>query len=94
MCGGAIISDFISTAAVVGGSRRVTADMLWPNLRKPSSKKPFFLDNDFEAEFRDFKDDADFDDDEGLLVGANGFTFGSTNNKSSNSFVRGNCFCY
>lgn len=97
MCGGAIISDFIPAAAAVGGSRRVTADILWPNLRrKPSSKKPFLLDDDFEAGFREFKDDSDFDedededDDEGLLVGVKGFTFGSNkNNKSSKSFVRG-----
>lgn len=97
MCGGAIISDFIPAAAAVGGSRRVTADILWPNLRrKPSSKKPFLLDDDFEAGFREFKDDSDFDedededDDEGLLVGVKGFTFGSNkNSKSSKSFVRG-----
>lgn len=97
MCGGAIISDFIPAAAAVGGSRRVTADILWPNLRrKPSSRKPFLLDDDFEAGFREFKDDSDFDedededDDEGLLVGVKGFTFGSNkNNKSSKSFVRG-----
>lgn len=100
MCGGAIISDFIPAAAAVGGSRRVTADILWPNLRrKPSSRKPFLLDDDFEAGFREFKDDSDFDedededDDEGLLVGVKGFTFASNkNNKSSKSFVRGNCF--
>lgn len=97
MCGGAIISDFIPAAAAVGGSRRVTADILWPNLRrKPSSRKPFLLDDDFEAGFREFKDDSDFDedededDDEGLLVGVKGFTFGSNkNSKSSKSFVRG-----
>ncbi|AET01895.1 putative transcription factor AP2-EREBP family [Medicago truncatula] len=97
MCGGAIISDFIPAAAAVGGSRRVTADILWPNLRrKPSSRKPFLLDDDFEAGFREFKDDSDFDedededDDEGLLVGVKGFTFASNkNNKSSKSFVRG-----
>nr|ABO93372.1 ethylene-responsive element binding protein [Medicago sativa subsp. falcata] len=97
MCGGAIISGFIPAAAAVGGSRRVTADILWPNLRrKPSSRKPFLLDDDFEAGFREFKDDSDFDedededDDEGLLVGVKGFTFGSNkNNKSSKSFVRG-----
>ncbi|WJX92327.1 hypothetical protein P8452_73983 [Trifolium repens] len=96
MCGGAIISDFIPAAAAVGGSRRVTADILWPNLRKTGSKKSsFLLDDDFEAGFREFKDDSDFDedededDDEGLLVGVKGFTFAASNNKSSRNFSRG-----
>lgn len=99
MCGGAIISDFIPAAAAVGGSRRVTADILWPNLRKQGSMKPFLLDDDFEAGFREFKDDSDFDedeedddDDEGLLVGGKGFTFSSNNTKSFKTFSRGNCF--
>lgn len=98
MCGGAIISDFIPAAAA--GSRRVTAEILWPNLRKSGSKKSFFLDDDFEAGFRKFKDDSDFDDDEdeddedeGLLVGVKPLAFGSNNNiKPSKSFSRGNFF--
>lgn len=98
MCGGAIISDFIPATAAVGGSRRVTADILWPNLRKNGLKKPFLLDDDFEAGFREFKDDSDFDEDEdeeedeGLMLGVKGFSFSSGNNKSSRTFFRGNCF--
>ncbi|KAL2345988.1 hypothetical protein Fmac_007273 [Flemingia macrophylla] len=56
MCGGAIISDFIPPAVTVS-SRRLTADYLWPNLKKPKSD----LDDDFEADFREFKDDSEFD---------------------------------
>ncbi|MGR2462586.1 hypothetical protein ACUX4R_27365, partial [Salmonella enterica] len=75
MCGGAIISDFIPAAA---GSRRVTADILWPNLKKPNSRS-MLLDDDFEAGFREFKDDSDFEEEEedddvaqDLLAGAKG----------------------
>ncbi|KAL5062576.1 hypothetical protein RYX36_024313 [Vicia faba] len=95
MCGGAIISDFIPPTAAVGGSRRVTADILWPSLRKNGLKKPFLLDDDFEAGFREFKDDSDFDEDEdeeedeGLMLGVKGFSFSSANNKSSRTFSRG-----
>nr|ACI46677.1 dehydration-responsive element binding protein [Galega orientalis] len=87
MCGGAIISDFIPAAAALGGSRRVTADILWPNLRKPGTRKSFLLDDDFEAGFREFKDDSDFDDDEDEDDNVKGFTFGSS--KSSKSFSKG-----
>jgi len=95
MCGGAIISDFIPATAAVGASRRVTADILWPSLRKNGLKKPFLLDDDFEAGFREFKDDSDFDEDEdaeedeGLMLGVKGFAFSSGNNKSSRTFSRG-----
>nr|ACD87817.1 putative ethylene responsive factor [Vicia faba] len=95
MCGGTIISDFIPPTAAVGGSRRVTADILWPSLRKNGLKKPFLLDDDFEAGFREFKDDSDFDEDEdeeedeGLMLGVKGFSFSSANNKSSRTFSRG-----
>ncbi|KAK7338211.1 hypothetical protein VNO77_18813 [Canavalia gladiata] len=65
MCGGAIISDFIP-ATVSSTSRRLTADYLWPDLKKRSSGKPFRseiidLEDDFEADFREFKDDSDID---------------------------------
>ncbi|XP_061356725.1 ethylene-responsive transcription factor RAP2-12-like [Gastrolobium bilobum] len=72
MCGGAIISDFIP-ASVAARSRRLTADYLWPELKKQSSGKHFSkplrpevidLDDDFEADFREFKDDSDDDDDD------------------------------
>ncbi|XP_062154155.1 ethylene-responsive transcription factor RAP2-12-like [Alnus glutinosa] len=71
MCGGAIISDFIPPTR----SRRVTADYLWPNLKKSISgnrfSKPLLDDNNdqFEADFNDFKDDvSDADDDEEVVV--------------------------
>ncbi|XP_068663404.1 ethylene-responsive transcription factor RAP2-12-like [Aristolochia californica] len=62
MCGGAIISDFIPT------NRRVTADYLWPDLKKnhySKARKPNVIDveDDFEADFQDFKDDSDEEED-------------------------------
>lgn len=64
MCGGAIISGFISpaTAAANGRSRRLTAEYLWPELKKRSGSKrfakaAFAADDDFEADFQGFKDD-------------------------------------
>ncbi|KAE7998980.1 hypothetical protein FH972_003469 [Carpinus fangiana] len=71
MCGGAIISDFIPPSR----SGRVTADYLWPNLKKPISgrrfSKPLVDDNidEFEADFQDFKDDvSDVDDEEEVVL--------------------------
>lgn len=74
MCGGAIISDFIPAAR----SQRVTADLLWPDLKKSSSGKRFYagrplrseifgLEDDFEADFQEFKDESDVDDDEDMV---------------------------
>ncbi|XP_027334155.1 ethylene-responsive transcription factor RAP2-12-like [Abrus precatorius] len=97
MCGGAIISDFIP-AGPAGRSRRVTADILWPNLRKPSSEKRFskpLLDDDFEAGFREFKDDSEIDEDDDededgdLLVGVKPFRFSSSNKPSKPLLSRG-----
>lgn len=71
MCGGAIISDFIPPSR----SNRVTADHLWPNLKKPKSGKHssprslrsrIFDVDDFEADFRDFKDESDVEDEDGF----------------------------
>lgn len=70
MCGGAILSDYIPTA---GRSRRVTADYLWPELKraKISSKIPkgrIISDqigsfDDFEADFEEFgQDSEDFEE--------------------------------
>ncbi|KAF8090359.1 hypothetical protein N665_0478s0019 [Sinapis alba] len=58
MCGGAIISDFIPPPK----SRRVTSQFIWPdlkNLKKKSKKQSDFfdLDDEFEADFKGFKDD-------------------------------------
>ncbi|KAK7294517.1 hypothetical protein RJT34_17406 [Clitoria ternatea] len=99
MCGGAIISDFIP-AGPAGKSRRVTADILWPNLRKPSSGKRFskpMLDDDFEAGFREFKDDSEIEEDDEdedvddhLMAGVKSFSgFSSTNKSSSKTISRG-----
>ncbi|EXB38256.1 Ethylene-responsive transcription factor [Morus notabilis] len=72
MCGGAIISDFISTPR----SSRLTADYLWPDLKKSGSGKRFSkpvrsvivdIDDDFEADFQGFKDDSDVDDDDEVI---------------------------
>ena len=100
MCGGAIISDFIPATAA-GKSRRVTADCLWPDLKKSVSGKRFSkplrpevvtLDDDFEADFREFKDDSDIDeaeDDVDLLVDAKPFAFTAAA-KHSKPLSRGN----
>jgi EREBP-like factor len=54
MCGGAIISDFIPTTK----SRRLTADYLWPDLKKAKKAKKSTVeiedDADFEADFQEF----------------------------------------
>ncbi|CAH2036617.1 unnamed protein product [Thlaspi arvense] len=69
MCGGAIISDFVPPPT----SRRVTSEFIWPDLKKnvkglkKSSKKRssfFDLDDEFEADFQGFKDDASIDCDD------------------------------
>ncbi|VVB00290.1 unnamed protein product [Arabis nemorensis] len=67
MCGGAIISDFIPPPR----SRRVTSELIWPDLKKnvkgskKISKKSFFdLDDEFEADFQSFKDDSSIDCDD------------------------------
>ncbi|KAI4355371.1 hypothetical protein L6164_004152 [Bauhinia variegata] len=87
MCGGAIISDFIPATPV--RSRRLTADYLWPDLKKNSSGRRFSkplrpeivdLDDDFEADFREFKDDSDIDvdDDEDLMDDVKPFASSAT----------------
>ncbi|KAJ0249311.1 AP2/ERF domain-containing protein [Hirschfeldia incana] len=55
MCGGAIISEFIPPPK----SRRVTSEFIWPDLKKKSKKRSSFfdLDDEFEADFKGFKDD-------------------------------------
>ncbi|XVF27135.1 hypothetical protein REPUB_Repub14bG0080500 [Reevesia pubescens] len=86
MCGGAIISDFIPPTR----SRRLTADYLWPDLKKSGSKKgsgkrysnPVIdLDDDFEADFQEFKDEeSDVDD---VWADVKPFTFSATKKPSS-----------
>ncbi|CAL0308891.1 unnamed protein product [Lupinus luteus] len=70
MCGGAIISDFISAGGAPAKSRILTADYLWPDLKKSGSEKSkkkkvlIDLDDDFEADFRDFNEESEVDDDD------------------------------
>ncbi|TKY61150.1 Ethylene-responsive transcription factor RAP2-12 [Spatholobus suberectus] len=80
MCGGAIISDFIP-AAVTARSRRLTADFLWPDLKKRSSGKSEVIDLDdkFEADFREFKDDSDIDIDDDVKP----FLFAASSRRST-----------
>ncbi|KAK8493610.1 hypothetical protein V6N12_025025 [Hibiscus sabdariffa] len=72
MCGGAIISDYIPPAP---SSRRLTADFLWPDLKisgfkkgsgKRYSKPVVDLDDDFETDFQEFKDEGSDVDDYGV----------------------------
>ncbi|RDX66544.1 Ethylene-responsive transcription factor 1 [Mucuna pruriens] len=97
MCGGAIISDFIP-AGPAGGARRVTADILWPNLNRPGLAKRLskpLLDDDFEARFREFKDDSEIEEDENeededsMMVGVKKPFALSRSNKSSKPLSRG-----
>ena len=103
MCGGAIISDFIPVTGTAGRTRRVTADCLWPDLRKPISGKRFSkplrpevaeLEDDFEADFREFKDDSEIDEDDNdvdMLVDVKPFAFTPTAkpSKASKPLSRG-----
>ncbi|XP_020596352.1 ethylene-responsive transcription factor RAP2-12-like [Phalaenopsis equestris] len=82
MCGGAIISDYIATAR----PQRVTADYLWPDLRKKKkgSRKirRAAYEDDFEADFREFEDETDVNeavdvDDEEELIEVKPFAFRS-----------------
>ncbi|XP_062193431.1 ethylene-responsive transcription factor 1-like [Phragmites australis] len=64
MCGGAILSGFIRPSAAAAAKkqpRRVTAEVLWPGLRRKGLEDG---EEDFEADFREFErgqseDDAD-----------------------------------
>ncbi|XP_065867105.1 ethylene-responsive transcription factor RAP2-12-like [Euphorbia lathyris] len=84
MCGGAIISDFIPPTPAGGRySRRLTADFLWPDLKKPTAKpysKPVVidLDDDFEADFQEFKDESDADEEDEVLLDVKPFSFSAT----------------
>ncbi|KAL2243159.1 ethylene-responsive transcription factor RAP2-12-like isoform X1 [Sesamum indicum] len=90
MCGGAIISDIIAPAS--RSSRRLTADLLWGSgsvdlykkknpgnyHSKPMRSQPVIdLDDDFEADFQEFKD---FSDDEGEIDVKKPFSFSASKN--------------
>ncbi|XP_010273830.1 PREDICTED: ethylene-responsive transcription factor RAP2-12-like [Nelumbo nucifera] len=90
MCGGAIISDFIPTSR----TRRVTADYLWPDLKnttsgdyysKPRRSEIDDLEEDFEADFQEFKDESEEEEEDIkpiLLNSKPGLSRGSTTVKS------------
>ncbi|KAK5792446.1 ethylene-responsive transcription factor RAP2-12 [Gossypium arboreum] len=91
MCGGAIISDFIPPSQ----SRRLTADFLWPDLKKSGLKKgsgkryskPVIdLGDDFETDFQEFKDEEsdidDYDVDD-VLADVKPFAFNATKKPAS-----------
>ncbi|KAK6268319.1 hypothetical protein QUC31_012479 [Theobroma cacao] len=92
MCGGAIISDLIPPTR----TRLLTADYLWPDLTKSGSKKrsgkryskPVIdLDDDFEADFQEFKDEEtdadDFDDVDDVLADVKPFALSATKKPAS-----------
>ncbi|KAJ7951444.1 Ethylene-responsive transcription factor [Quillaja saponaria] len=75
MCGGAIISDYIPADP---RGRRLTAEYLWPDLKKPSSGKRhskrmrqgvFNFNDDFEADFQEFKDESESDKEDDEVFG-------------------------
>ncbi|KAJ9179466.1 hypothetical protein P3X46_011251 [Hevea brasiliensis] len=83
MCGGAIISDFIPPTVAGRSSRQLTADFLWPDLKKAIGKqysKPVAvdLDDDFEADFQEFKDESDVDEEDDVLLDVKPFAFFAT----------------
>jgi len=92
MAGGAILSDIIGPPR----SRRLTADFLWPSDAKKKKKNPsnYFskplrsdivdpLADDFEADFQNFKDYSDFDEDENDA--AEPFTFSASKSNGGTS---------
>lgn len=86
MCGGAIISDLIPPTTSARSYRNLTADFLWPDLKKKSLKKQHSkpkktlidVDNDFEALFQGFKDESDIDEeDDDVMADVKSFAFTS-----------------
>lgn len=90
MCGGAIISDLV--APVSRSSRRLTADLLWGSgaallnsHKNPAnyhskplrSKLPIDLDDEFEADYQDFDD---YSDDEDEILFKTPFAFSASKN--------------
>ncbi|XP_022721652.1 ethylene-responsive transcription factor RAP2-12-like [Durio zibethinus] len=99
MCGGAIISDYIPPTQTETWSRRLMVDYLWPDLKKFGSKngsgkrysKPVIdLDDDFEADFQEFKgeeyDVDDFDGVDDVLANVKPCAFSATKKPSSAVF--------
>lgn len=96
MCGGAIISDLIPPLSSLS-SRRLTAELLWgrdaadltsnKKKKKPIRSQPLVVDSedDFETDFRDFKDGVDYEA-EGSVDVKKSYTFSSA---PRNGLVRG-----
>lgn len=80
MCGGAIISDFIAPTTTARSSRRLTSGFEWLEPKKPFNNKhlkPVVADpeDDFEADFQEFKDESDVDENYDVFVDAKPFSF-------------------
>ncbi|KAK9131521.1 hypothetical protein Sjap_012008 [Stephania japonica] len=73
MCGGSIISDLISPGS--RSSRRLTANYLWPDLRRPAGKYGLIGGgddrdvDDFEADFQEFNEKTDDEEGEVYING-------------------------
>ncbi|KAL9387622.1 hypothetical protein Peur_020746 [Populus x canadensis] len=83
MCGGAIISDFIAPTTTARSSRRLTSGFEWLELKKPFNSKhlkPVVADpeDDFEADFQEFKDESDVDEDYDVFADAKPFAFSAS----------------
>ncbi|KAL6972605.1 hypothetical protein U1Q18_026780 [Sarracenia purpurea var. burkii] len=91
MCGGAIISDFIAPTR----NRRLIESCLWPvdvkknpsnYYSKPLRSEIVSLDDDFEADFLDFKDDSAVEDNNvnpvAFSASKSGISYGSRSTKS------------
>lgn len=81
MCGGAIISDFIPPTTTARSSRRLAEGFEWLGTKKPFNNKKYSkpvvtnLDDDFEADFQEFKDESDVDENYDVFVDAKPFSF-------------------
>ncbi|KAG6788809.1 hypothetical protein POTOM_004886 [Populus tomentosa] len=81
MCGGAIISDFIPPTTTARSSRRLAEGFEWLGMKKPFNNKKYSkpivtnLDDDFEADFQEFKDESDVDENYDVFVDAKPFSF-------------------
>lgn len=96
MCGGAIISGYIPPT-VPGRPKKLTAEYLWPELKRSSNKKYSkpIVDDDFEADFQGFKDDEEESDIDGdvdvdadlMMADIKPFTFSAGRKSHGNHFL-------
>lgn len=84
MCGGAIISNLIPPTTTARSSRRFTEGFEWLDTKKPFNNKKcskpvvINLDDDFEADFQEFKDESDVDESYDVFVDVKPFAFSAT----------------